>query len=322
MEQNNIIPLQEVRTMGEIAARSRLFGLDDPTAATALMLMAQAEGRHPMLAARDYHIIKGRPALKADAILARFQQAGGKVEWKDLSDQKVAATFTHPQGGTALIDWDMERARKAQLTGNTSWQKYPRQMLRARVISEGVRTTFPAVLCGFYTPEEVEDFDSRDPIPSGDEHVERASRRRRRSREILAEAAANAAPNAVAVEVQAEVVKEDPVPEQKPEPAPAPKPEPKGSASEIAERMAAKAEQKQATIPEPKPDPVVVTDEESAWIDSAKEAADFGVSVSDLKEKAYAKFGRPLPAKITGALMEIWKSQQNQNKEEKNGSAE
>ena len=39
------------------------------------------------------------------------------------------------------------------------WTKYPRQMLRARVISEGIRATNPAVATGMYTPEEVQDME-------------------------------------------------------------------------------------------------------------------------------------------------------------------
>ena len=39
----------------------------------------------------------GRHA-KADAILARFQAAGGKVEWKTYTDDEVTGVFSHPQG--------------------------------------------------------------------------------------------------------------------------------------------------------------------------------------------------------------------------------
>jgi hypothetical protein len=54
--------------------------------------------------------------------------------------------------------WDSERVKKAGLGGNHN--KYPLQMKAARCISEGVRASFPACLCGFYTPEEVQDFDT------------------------------------------------------------------------------------------------------------------------------------------------------------------
>jgi len=145
--------------MAAAVASSKLFGITTKEQALALMLVAQAEGLHPATAARDYHIIQGRPALKADAMLARYLNSGGKVEWHEHTDTKVAATFTHPAGGALRIDWDMERAKKAGLGGKDMWAKYPRQMLRARVISEGIRATNPAVATGIYTPEEVQDME-------------------------------------------------------------------------------------------------------------------------------------------------------------------
>lgn len=163
---SDLIPYSEIEKMGKAIALSKLFGLATPEQAIALMLVAQAEGRHPASAARDYNIILNRPALKADAVLGRFQEAGGKVEWQEYTDEKVTAKFSHAQGGTVEISWDMDRAKQAGIGGKDNWKKYPRQMLRARVISEGVRTTYPAVLCGFYTPEEVQDFipDKKDVI--------------------------------------------------------------------------------------------------------------------------------------------------------------
>ena len=155
------LPLSEIEKMGEVLARSRMFGFKTPEEAVALMLMAQAEGNHPAKAAQEYHVIQGRPALKADAMLARFQKAGGVVEWEEMTDEEVSAYFSHPTAcpKPVKVDWTMERATKAKLTGKDNWQKYPRQMLKARVISEGVRMTFPGVTVGLYTPEEVMQFD-------------------------------------------------------------------------------------------------------------------------------------------------------------------
>ena len=160
-----LIPVHDVQIMAAAFAKSGLFGVKTVEQALSLCLIAQAEGMHPAIAARDYHVIQGRPALKADALLARFQQAGGKVEWHDYTDAKVSATFSHPQGGSVRIDWDMARAKAADLTGKDNWKKYPRQMLRARVISEGIRTVYPGCSVGIYTVEEVQDM-------SNDKHAE------------------------------------------------------------------------------------------------------------------------------------------------------
>lgn len=156
--------ISELEQMANHFVKSGLFGIRKIEEAVSLMIIAQAEGRHPGTVAAEYHIIQGRPALKADAILARFQSAGGKVEWKDYTDSKVSGTFSHPAGGSLYVDWDMERAKAAGLGGKDNWKKYPRQMLRARVISDGVRGVYPAVLQGFYTPEEVQDFAPSTPV--------------------------------------------------------------------------------------------------------------------------------------------------------------
>jgi hypothetical protein len=154
---NQLIPVNDIQTMAVAVVKSQLFGMKTVEQATALMLIAQAEGYHPALAARDYHIIQGRPTLKAETMMARFQQQGGKVEWKTLTDEEVTATFSHPSGGSATITWTIEQAKKANLTGKDNWKNYPRAMLRARVVSEGIRTVFPGVVLGVYTPEEVQD---------------------------------------------------------------------------------------------------------------------------------------------------------------------
>lgn len=154
-----LVPVGDLQTMAGALAKSGLFGVKTADQALALMIVAQAEGRHPGSVASDYHIIQGRASLKSDAMLARFQQAGGKVEWHDHTNDKVSATFSHPQGGSLRVDWDLPRAKAAGLGTKDNWRQYPRQMLRARVISEGVRAVFPAVLNGMYTPEEVRDFE-------------------------------------------------------------------------------------------------------------------------------------------------------------------
>lgn len=151
-------PITEVQQMARAIAGSGLFGVKTPDQAFALMLIAQAEGRHPATVAQEYDIIQGRPALKSQAALARFQAAGGSIRWTERTDTACEAEFVHPQGGKLSIRWTMERAQAAQLTGKDNWRKFPAQMLSARVVSEGVRAVFPACLSGLYLAEEVQDF--------------------------------------------------------------------------------------------------------------------------------------------------------------------
>lgn len=152
-----VIPYAEQERMAHSLVKSRMFGLESVDQAMALMSIAQAEGRHPAIIARDFHIISGRPAKKAEAMMRDFVQAGGSVKWHALDDTQADATFSHPQGGSVRIGWDLERAKTAGLLGNATWKKYPRAMLRSRVVSEGVRTVCPLATSGVYTPEEVQD---------------------------------------------------------------------------------------------------------------------------------------------------------------------
>ena len=153
-----LVPINEIREMAEVAAKSKMFGFKSPDEAMAIMLLCQAENLHPAIAMRDFHVIQGRPALKADAMLARFQQAGGTVKWEEYTDERVSGSFSHPNGGSVTVTWTFEMAKKIGLTAKDNWRNYARAMLRARCVSEGVRTVYPGCVVGVYTPEEVETF--------------------------------------------------------------------------------------------------------------------------------------------------------------------
>jgi len=155
---SNIVPMGDIQKMAKVAAESKMFGFKSEAEAMAIMLLCQAEDMHPAIAMRDYHVIQGRPALKSDAMLARFQTSGGKVNWTSYTDEVVTGLFAHPQGGEVSISWTMEMAHRLGFTKKENWRNYPRAMLRARCISEGIRTVFPACVAGVYTPEEVADF--------------------------------------------------------------------------------------------------------------------------------------------------------------------
>ncbi|MFM9829702.1 MAG: hypothetical protein ACKVOB_13330 [Sphingomonas sp.] len=160
-----IAPVFSMSDMERVAlaiAKGGLFGSTDPNAVLTLCMLAQAEGQHPAVVFRDYHIISGKPAKKAEAMQRDFLAAGGRIQWVKLDDEECEATFSHPQGGTATISWDKARVAQAQLGGNAMHKKYPRQMLRSRVISEGVRTVFPSATSGLYEAGEVQDMVAQD----------------------------------------------------------------------------------------------------------------------------------------------------------------
>ena len=154
---SNLVPFKEMEGMASYIVRSKLFGAKDESQAMALMLIAQSEGCHPMQAVADFDIVQGRPARKTHSILARFQAAGGSVAWEEISEQRAAGTFSHKQGGSLLVEWTFEQAKKIGLTNKDNWKNYPKAMLRARCIAEGVRAVFPGAIGGMMSVEEAQD---------------------------------------------------------------------------------------------------------------------------------------------------------------------
>lgn len=154
---SNIVPFVEMESMASYIVHSKLFGAKDQAQAMSLMLIAQAEGLHPMTAVQDFDIIQGRPARKTHSILARFQAAGGSVAWQEITKDRACGVFSHKQGGSLEVEWTFEQAKKAGLTGKDNWAKYPKAMLRARCIAEGVRAVFPGAIGGMLSVEEAED---------------------------------------------------------------------------------------------------------------------------------------------------------------------
>lgn len=164
----DLVPFQQMEKMAVSVANSKLFGCKSKDEAIALFLLAQAEGVHVMTAVRDFCIIQGRPAMKAEAMVARFQAAGGRIQWHVLSDTKAEASFSHPTASPdpVRIEWSIERAQRAGLANRDVWKAYPRAMLRSRVVSEGIRTVMPGVLSGAYTSEEAMHIETVEPVSS------------------------------------------------------------------------------------------------------------------------------------------------------------
>ena len=204
----NEMTIQDMSNLSVAFAKSGLFGYKNSSEAFALMAIAQANGLHPARAAERYHIIQGRPAMKADAMLSAFQEAGGKVKWVKRTDTECILHLEHAQGGELDVKWTMDRAKKAGLTGKSTWSQYPTQMLAARCVSEGVRALFPACLSGMYTPEEVQDFTTTDD-----------------AKQDTAPEFVDATVEDAPVQEQAEAVEAEIV-QPEPEPAPAPAPAP------------------------------------------------------------------------------------------------
>lgn len=150
-------PLAAVEKLGEIIARSGMFGCDKVEQGQVLALQCIVERKPPLELAKNYNFINGKLAMKADAMLAEYRKRGGKVVWKKY-DEKIASADWMYDGNVVSLEFTMEEAKRAQLAGKQNYQKNPAEMLRARLISKAIRMLAPEVCTGVYTPEETADF--------------------------------------------------------------------------------------------------------------------------------------------------------------------
>ena len=159
---SNIIPMQEIRVMAKSAASSKMFSAKAEEQVFTLMLVAQSEGIHPIKALMAYDVINGQPALKASEALARYMDAGGKIEWIKSDKESAKARFTHPSSGSFEYEYTVEDATDAGLINKENWRKNLKAMLRARCTSAGIRMSYPRCLNNMYTADEVQDFDTKE----------------------------------------------------------------------------------------------------------------------------------------------------------------
>ena len=162
--------LADVMTLAEHIAAAGMLGFDRAESVFAVMMLCQAEKLHPMEAVKRYHIIKGRPSMRADYMLAEFQRRGGRIKWHQSDSEACEATATHPQlcpdGLTSRMTLQRFVDSKVAMTYDRqsgkwslkdNWANFPDALLRARVSTALIRAVDPGVVCGMPSQEELQD---------------------------------------------------------------------------------------------------------------------------------------------------------------------
>lgn len=148
--------LKFIQDMGKTLAESRMLKLKNPQQGAAVVFASICEGTTPFQLMREYHIMDdGGMAMKADAMLAKFNAAGGKHKWIEDGRNGKALLRLFWQGETTDVPYTIDDAKTAKLIRpNGNWEKNPASMLRARATSEGIRMVCPGVIAGLYCPED------------------------------------------------------------------------------------------------------------------------------------------------------------------------
>ena len=222
--------------MAKAISDSGMFGVKSEAQALSLMLLCQAEGLHPVLALRRYHIVDGKPSMRADALQGEFEQAGA-ILWHERTEFECSASFFrdkrqvtpaalvrakeryramkdgHPTehlsaiGEMTIIRTFKDAVEKKvamawdkdtrEFKIKHNWKQSPRQMLHARCLTEGVRAIAPGLIAGIYTEDEILDMPEVEASPEMTTAEDRVK-----------QATANAQPNTVDAEIIPEIIPE------------------------------------------------------------------------------------------------------------------
>jgi hypothetical protein len=159
------VPTNIIRTMddAERAARAMSasgFFSDSKTAAQAVVkILAGSElGFGPFASMTGVAIIQGKPAVGANLMAAAVKRTG-KYNYRVTknTDKEVEITFFEGGQDIGKSTFTWADAEKAGLTNKDNWKKYPRNMLFARALSNGIRWFAPDIYNGatVYTPDEM-----------------------------------------------------------------------------------------------------------------------------------------------------------------------
>jgi hypothetical protein len=150
------LPISELMNLAKAFAESGMFA-DTKSAAQAIVKIqaGQEIGIPPFASMTGIHIIQGKPTIGAGLIASRLK-GSGKYDYRVVEASEKVCSIDFYQGNTKIGNstFTIEDAKKA-LTKNID--KFPKNMLFARAISNGVKWYCPDIFSGpVYVPEEMQ----------------------------------------------------------------------------------------------------------------------------------------------------------------------
>jgi len=150
-----IMPVNDIMIMAKTFAESGMFTDAKAMGQAFVKIQAGQEiGVPPFAAMSGIHIIQGKPTLGAGLIAATVK-GSGKYDYKVKTMDEKICSIDFYQGSEMIgnSSFTIDDAKKA-LTKNID--KFPKNMLFARAISNGVKWFCPDVFSGpVYVPEEM-----------------------------------------------------------------------------------------------------------------------------------------------------------------------
>ena len=149
------ITTTEIMTIAKSFADSGMFPDCKSMAQAAVKIQAGREfGIQPFAAMSGIHIIQGKPTIGAGLMAARVK-GFGKYDYKVIEHNDKVCSIEYFQGKESIgvSTFTIEDARKA---GTKNLDKFPKNMMFARAMSNGVKWFTPDIYeMPVYVPEEM-----------------------------------------------------------------------------------------------------------------------------------------------------------------------
>ena len=166
--------MAELKDFAIIAADSNFFGAKTPQQAMMIAMAGRDLGFSYTQSLRAFHVIKDKPSLSADGMVAACLQHRELCEFfRPVEQTSAKSTWETKRVGDDAVrrfTFTMDDAKAAKLPEQNGgmWQKYPQRMLSARAKAFLARDVYPELLMGLYDPEELGEI----PAPPVRAHVE------------------------------------------------------------------------------------------------------------------------------------------------------
>jgi hypothetical protein len=152
------LTLSDMQDVAKAFAASGYFKDATDVAKAYTKVLAGSElGIPPMQAMTGIHIVEGKPTLSA-ALVGALIKRSGRYDYRvaTLTDTECVLMFFQDGEELGESRFTMDDARKIGVAGKQVWQKYARNMLLSRALTNGARWFCPDVFGGaVYTPEEM-----------------------------------------------------------------------------------------------------------------------------------------------------------------------
>jgi hypothetical protein len=143
-------------------------GFDTPEKLMTVVQMGKELGLPALVSINNINIIKGRTVISSTMLGAmlkarniewvwtkdHFTEEDGKIV-TEIEFEYLSKVSKRPKLAKFSISWG--QMQLAGYTDKQNWEKYPKEMMRARCMAYGVRAYFPEVLMGMYTDLEMVD---------------------------------------------------------------------------------------------------------------------------------------------------------------------